>query len=385
VEEVIPTLVDDSVNALLTMIPSRMEIKHIVFYLDKESAHSPNGFGASFYQTYWDIVQNEVVSTVLEFFITGWILPNFNSKTLILIPKSPNSDSIEQYRPIALNGGQHVFFSCKRGVRQGDPLSPLLLCLAEEVINRGITKLVDDGQVNLISGSRSLQVPFHCFYADDLMSFCKGKSSSLQALKNLFHRYAICSGQIVNARKSYIYTSGVSQSRLNNIVQLLGFNIGSLPFTYLGAPIFKGRPKVAYFQRIADKVRNNLSAWKASLLSMAGRIQLIKSVINSMLLHTMTIYSWPISLIKDIEKWIKKFIWSGDIAKRKMMTVAWKRVCADYDEGGLGIKSLIRLNEATNLKFCWELLHSEEQWAKLLRSRTLRESLHKSSHLLIYL
>jgi len=105
---------------------------------------------------------------------------------------------------------------------------------------------------------------------------------------------------------------------------------------------------------------------------MVGRIQLIKSVINSMLLLTMKIYSWPISLIKDIEKWIKKFIWSGDITKRKMLTVAWKRVCSDYDEGGLGIKSLICLNEATNLKLCWELLHSEEQWANLLRSRTLR-------------
>jgi hypothetical protein len=85
----------------------------------------------------------------------------------------------------------------------------------------------------------------------------------------------------------------------------MGFNISSLPFTYLAAPIFKGRLKVAYFQPIADKVRNKMSAWKASLLSMAGRIQLIKSVITSML------------------------IWSGDIAKWKMMTVAWKSVCAD--------------------------------------------------------
>jgi len=79
-----------------------MEIKHVVFDLNKDSAHGPGCFGASFYQTYWDIVQNEVVSAVLELFTTGWMLPNFNSNTLILIPRSPDYDFIEQYIPIAL-------------------------------------------------------------------------------------------------------------------------------------------------------------------------------------------------------------------------------------------------------------------------------------------
>jgi len=55
-----------------------------------------------------------------------------------------------------------------------------------------------------------------------------------------------------------------------------------------------------------------------------------------------------------------------------MVTVAWKKVCAEYDEGGLGTKSLIYLNEATNLKMCWTLIHSDQQWACILRKRALR-------------
>jgi len=38
----------------------------------------------------------------LEFFQNGWLPPNFNANTLVLIPKIPNADKIEHYRPIAL-------------------------------------------------------------------------------------------------------------------------------------------------------------------------------------------------------------------------------------------------------------------------------------------
>jgi hypothetical protein len=95
---------------------------------------------------------------------------------------------------ISINGAQHGYFKCQRGVRQGDPLSPLLFCLAEEVLSRGISKLVTDGKLDLIKGSRHSNIPSHCLYVDDIMVFCRGKFSGLQALKSLFTNYANCSG-----------------------------------------------------------------------------------------------------------------------------------------------------------------------------------------------
>jgi len=166
-----------------------------------------------------------------------------------------------------------------------------------------------------------------------------------------------------------MFTGSISTTRMNTLINLLGFSIGSLPFTYLGVPIFKGKPKAAYMQPIADKIKLKLSAWKASLLSIAGRAQLVKSVIHSMLIHSLSVYSWPIALLKDIERMIRNFIWSDDIDKRKLVTVAWHKICKPFNEGGLGIRSLRAPNEAVNLKVCWDLLQSNEDWAKVLRSR----------------
>jgi len=43
------------------------------------------------------------------------------------------------------------------------------------------------------------------------------------------------------------------------MVQLLGFSIGSFPFTYLGAPIFKGKLNRTHFQSIADRIKLKLA------------------------------------------------------------------------------------------------------------------------------
>ncbi|KAK2388551.1 hypothetical protein QL285_062226 [Trifolium repens] len=273
---------------------------------------------------------------------------------------------------ISINGKSQGYFTCSRGVRQGDPLSPLLFCLAEDVLSRAITRLVAQGTLHQIKGAGNCLVPSHSLYADDILIFCNGNMNGLRALKDLFTQYALESGQVVSSSKSTIIAGSITPRRLNLIVQLMNFKLGSLPFDYLGVPIFKGKPTTLHLQPVADKIKQKLSAWKASLLSIAGRVQLVKSVVQSMLIYSISIYSWPTSLLKNLEKSIRNFIWSGDSDKRKLVTVSWKKTCRPYSQGGLNIRSLIQLNEASNLKLGWMLLHSDSSWAKLLRARVLR-------------
>jgi hypothetical protein len=259
---------------------------------------------------------------------------------------------------VIVNGKSYGYFNCSRGVRQGDPLSPLLFCLAEDVLSRAITFLVNQEHLMQIKGTRNVIVPSHSFYADDLFIFCKGNLSGIKALKALFSQYALESGQVISPNKSTIFTGSITPGRLALIVQELNFKVGSIPFNYLGVPIFKGKPKASYFQPIADKVKQKLSAWKASLLSIAGRVQLVQAVVQSMFVYSFAIYSWPIALLRDVEKCIRNFIWSGDIEKRKLVTVSWDKVCRPHAQGGLNLRSLIKLNLSSNLKLCWSLLHS---------------------------
>jgi len=75
------------------------------------------------------------------------------------------------------------------------------------------------------------------------------------------------------------------------------------------------------------------------------------------------------------------FIWSGDVSKRKLVIVSWKKICKSYSEGGLGMRSLHTINEAANLKLCWDLKNSMEDWAILLRSKVCRGNNIISHHI----
>ena len=84
---VIPHLVYEADNALLTEVPSASEIKDTVFATDSNSAPGLDGFSGLFYQHYWHIIASDVVRFIQHFFTTGKLPQNFNSNFIVLIPK----------------------------------------------------------------------------------------------------------------------------------------------------------------------------------------------------------------------------------------------------------------------------------------------------------
>lgn len=194
--------------------------------------------------------------------------------------------------------------------------------------------------MQLMVGPRGSLMPSYVLFADDIMIFSRASKRSLFNLLQLFQSYEQVSGQVISKEKSKFFVGSVSHSRIRSISELLGFSVSSLPFIYLGVPLFKGKPKKIHLQPIADKIKSKLSSWKGSILSIMGIVELVKSVIFSMLVYSFRVYSWPSNLLNLVDKWIKNFVWSGDLYVRKMITVAWGKICKSFNEGGLGLRSI---------------------------------------------
>ncbi|KAL6124822.1 hypothetical protein ACLB2K_077331 [Fragaria x ananassa] len=206
------------------------------------------------------------------------------------------------YLSVNVNGKACGFFTCSRGVRQGDPLSPLLFCLAEEVLSRGLADLATRNKIKCFKAPGGVTLPTHVLFADDVMIFTQGRSKYLSNLMSFMEEYAQNSGQVINTAKSQLFLGKSAIPRQMRITNILGINVSVFPFTYLGVPIFVGRPKSAFLLPIADRIKAKLSSGKGRLLSQAGRLQLIESVIQSQLLYSFQVYEWSQELLKKVQR-----------------------------------------------------------------------------------
>ncbi|XP_050908657.1 uncharacterized protein LOC127122352 [Lathyrus oleraceus] len=160
---------------------------------------------------------------------------------------------------VSFNGKLHGFFECGIGVRQGDPISPLLFCIAEEVLNKSLINLVIQNKIKLILGPKVFELPSHYLFADDVMVFCRGDKVTIASLINLFSRYVIYVGQMVIPQKSHIFVDSITEARMHHIANQLGFKIGHITFSYLDVHIFKGKCKPMHLRHILDKVKSKLT------------------------------------------------------------------------------------------------------------------------------
>ncbi|VFQ92434.1 unnamed protein product [Cuscuta campestris] len=107
---------------------------------------------------------------------------------------------------ILLNGAPTGFFKMERGVKQGDPLSPLLFIIGGEGLCRMINKHMSSHFINRFNVG-SIQMVSQLIYADDLIIFSKGDIRNLLKIKAILREYFTASGQDMNNNKSRFYTS----------------------------------------------------------------------------------------------------------------------------------------------------------------------------------
>lgn len=114
---------------------------------------------------------------------------------------------------VILNGIPGKPFDCKRGVRQGDPLSPLLFVLAANLLQSMVNKAWHSGFLK-----HPLSDSFEDFfpiiqYADDTLLILPGDARTLFNLKGLLRSFSDSTGLHVNFNKSFLVPINMTDER----------------------------------------------------------------------------------------------------------------------------------------------------------------------------
>lgn len=86
VKEVIPNMVTDAQNLMLTAVPTPTDVKEAVFEMSAESAPSPDGYSGKFFKEVWSFIDDDLYAAIHHFFVSGELPMNFNSNFMVLIP-----------------------------------------------------------------------------------------------------------------------------------------------------------------------------------------------------------------------------------------------------------------------------------------------------------
>lgn len=146
---------------------------------------------------------------------------------------------------------------------------------------------------------KNIQITHLCF-ADDLMVFVDGTKRSIDETIKIFGEFAVCSGLRISLEKSTIFLAGVLEENRDAITAQFPFAEGSLHVRYLGLPLLTKRISAVDYEPLIDRIRSRMSSWTARYLSYAGRLQLLQSVIVSIVNFWIQAFRLPNQCITKI-------------------------------------------------------------------------------------
>lgn len=224
----------------------------------------------------------------------------------------------------------------QKGLRQGDPISTFLFNIAAEGLNILLSRAKELGLIRGVTiGFEGLNVS-HLQFADDTILFYEADWVEVTNVKRILRFFEVVSRLKINYHKSAISGVRIEEDIVAEFAARLNYSSYKLPFKYLGLPLGVNPRRKQTWKPVVEKFKNKLAGWKRRMLSFAGRLTLIKSVLSNLPVYYMSLFRMPQGIAKELNKIQSVFLWGGTDLKRRIHLVKWKDASMSKKLGGLG-------------------------------------------------
>lgn len=268
---------------------------------------------------------------------------------------------------ILLNGVPGKDFKCKRGVRQGHPLSPFLFVMAAGLLQSIINYAHDSGILSQPIPQPGAKFPI-IQYADDTLIILPADQKEIFCLKGLLQIFSLSTGLKINFHTSCMIPINVDEQNMEILAGTFGCFIGSMPFTYLGLPMGSTKPRIIDFAPLVDRIERRLPS-TAAFLNHGQRLTMVNSVLSSLPTYYICSLKLPKKVIQHIDRARMHCLWrkSRDPNAKVHSLAAWDLVCQPKKKGGLGVINLELQNIALLLKHLDKFYNKKDlPWINLI-------------------
>nr|GFA01108.1 RNA-directed DNA polymerase, eukaryota, reverse transcriptase zinc-binding domain protein [Tanacetum cinerariifolium] len=214
---------------------------------------------------------------------------------------------------ILINGSPTSEFSLKRGLRQGDHLSPFLFIIVMEGLHMALNDGIASNMFHRVRIGSNIHLS-HLFYADNVIILSDWNQNDMEILQG-----------------SLIFSTSLP------VLRLIFTNIMSLELEF----------------RIVK-----LSPWLHVLV--VSRFSLIVSRPDCQA---------PEMVIKSLGSLRANFFWGSHESSKKLSCVKWSNTLASFDKGGLGVGCFSAFNKVLLLKWRWRLFNFPNSlWVQVIKA-----------------
>jgi hypothetical protein len=138
---------------------------------------------------------------------------------------------------VLLNGIPGEYIGHQRGLRQGDPLSPMLFILVMDILSLLVQRASEEGLLQPLA-SRHIKHRIS-LYADDVVIFLRPDPADISLILDILRLFGKASGLQTNVQKSSVLPIRCNDQIVAAVKELLPCQFGDFPCKYLGMPLIR--------------------------------------------------------------------------------------------------------------------------------------------------